>query len=85
MLELWGKAEYPFIAIIPRSTQDQIGSTWEGSIYRSNRTKLCAYAKRIEWCIGYRRRKLTRQHEIKSWTSLTAFLIELILLGKVWI
>ena len=34
---------------------------------------------------GYRRRKLTRRLEFKSWTRLIAFHIELISLGKVWI
>ena len=28
MLELWGNAEYPFIAIAPRSTLPRSGSTW---------------------------------------------------------
>ena len=32
-----GKAEYPFLAIVLRSTQDQSGSTWQGPIYGSNR------------------------------------------------
>ena len=38
ILELWG-AEYPFIAIAPRSTLDRNGSTWYGPIYVLNRTK----------------------------------------------
>ena len=37
------------------------------------------------WCNGYRRRKLTQQHEFKSWTRLISFHIALIPLGKVWI
>ena len=40
-----GNAEDPFIAIAPRSTLAQSGSTWSGPIYGSNRTKLCIYAK----------------------------------------
>ena len=28
MLELWGMQEYPFIAIVPRSTLAWSGSTW---------------------------------------------------------
>ena len=40
---------------------------------------------RYPWCNGYRRRKWTRRHEIKSWTRLIAFHIALILLGMVWI
>ena len=38
-------AEYPVIAIAPRSTLARSGSTWKGPIYGSNRTKLCTYAK----------------------------------------
>ena len=34
---------------------------------------------------GYRRRRWTRRHELKSWTRLIAFHIALIPLGKVWI
>ena len=34
-------AEYPFIAIAPRSTLTWRGSTWLGPKYGSNRTKLC--------------------------------------------
>ena len=41
--------------------------------------------RRCPWCNGYRRRKWTRRHEFKSWTSLIAFHIALIPLGKVWI
>ena len=37
------------------------------------------------WSNGYRRRMWTRRHEFKSWTSLIAFHIALIHLGKVWI
>ena len=37
------------------------------------------------WCYGYRRRIWTRRHEFKSWTSLIAFHIALIPLGKVGI
>ena len=37
------------------------------------------------WYNGYRRRKWTRWQEFKSWTRLIAFLIALILFGKVWI
>ena len=40
-----GNAEYPFIAIAPRSTLAQNGSTWQGSIYGSNRPKLHICAK----------------------------------------
>ena len=40
---------------------------------------------RCPWCSGYRCRKWTRQHEVKSWTRLIAFHIALIILGKVWI
>ena len=40
---------------------------------------------RCPWCNGYRRRKWTRWHEFKSWTTLIAFHIALIPLGKVWI
>ena len=41
--------------------------------------------ERCPWCNGYHRRKWTRRHEFKSWTRMTAFHIELIPLGKVWI
>ena len=34
-------------------------------------------------CNGYRRRKWTQRHELKSWTRLIAFHIPLIPLGKV--
>ena len=37
--------EHPFIAITPRSTLAWSGSTWEGPIYESNRTKQCNYTK----------------------------------------
>ena len=37
--------EYPFIAIVPRSTVAQSGSSWWGPIYGLNRTKLHTYAK----------------------------------------
>ena len=37
--------EYPFIAIIPRSTRARSDSTWLGPIYESNRTKLYNYAR----------------------------------------
>ena len=40
-----GNAEYPFISTAPRSTLARSGSTYEGPIYGSNRTKLCTYAK----------------------------------------
>ena len=40
---------------------------------------------RCPWCNGYRRRKWTRRHELKSSTRLIAFHIALIPLGKVWI
>ena len=40
-----GNMEYAFIAITPWSTLAQSGSTWEGPIYGSNRTKLHTYAK----------------------------------------
>ena len=38
---------------------------------------------RCPWCNGYRRRKWTRQYEVKTWTRLTAFHIALIPLAKV--
>ena len=41
--------------------------------------------RRCPWCNGYRCRKWTRRHELKSWTRLIAFHIALIPLGKVWI
>ena len=44
-----------------------------------------AHFRRCPWYNGYRRRKLTRRHEFKSWTRLIAFHIALIPLGKVWI
>ena len=37
--------EYPFIAIAPRSTVDQSGSSWLGPINGFNRTKQQNYAK----------------------------------------
>ena len=37
------------------------------------------------WCYGYRPRKWTQGPEFKSWTSLFAFSIALIPLGKAWI
>ena len=36
-----GNAQYPFIAITPKSTLAWSGSTWWGPICRSNRSKLC--------------------------------------------
>ena len=38
--QIWalGNAEYPFIAIAPRSTLAQSSSIWKGPIYGSNRT-----------------------------------------------
>ena len=45
----------------------------------------CSKKRRCLWCNGYRLRKWTRRHEFKSWTWLIAFLIALILFGKVWI
>ena len=45
MLEFWGKAEYPFIAIAPRSTLADNGSTWESPIYGLDKTTLCTYVK----------------------------------------
>ena len=39
---------------------------------------------RCPWSNGYRRRKWTRRHELKSSTRLIAFQIALIHLGKVW-
>ena len=45
----------------------------------------CTKNWRCPWCNGYRRRKWTRRHEFKSWTTLMAFHIALIPLGKVWI
>ena len=47
--------------------------------------KLLITNLRCSWCNGYRRRKGTRRHELKSWTTLIAFHIALIPLGKVWI
>ena len=35
-----GNAEYPFIAIAPRSTLAQSGSTWYNPLYGLNRTEL---------------------------------------------
>ena len=43
------------------------------------------YITWVSWWNGYRRRKWTRRHEFKSWTTLIAFHIALIPLGKVWI
>ena len=40
---------------------------------------------RCPLCNGYRRRKWTRQHEFKSWTTLITFHKALIPLGKEWI
>ena len=40
---------------------------------------------RCPWCSRYRRRKWTWRHEFKFWTTLIAFYIALIPLGKVWI
>ena len=37
--------EYSSISIAPMSTLARSGSTWEGPIYRSNRTKLCTHEK----------------------------------------
>ena len=37
--------EHLFIGITPKSTRTWSGSTWLGSIYGSNRTKLCTYLK----------------------------------------
>ena len=45
MLDLWGNAEHPIIAIAPRSTLTWSGSTWSGPIYELNRTKQDTYAK----------------------------------------
>ena len=33
-----GNSVYPFIAIVPRSTLAQIGSTWKGTIYELHKT-----------------------------------------------
>ena len=38
---------------------------------------------RCPWCNCYRRRKWTRRHEFKFWTTLTAFHIALIPMGEV--
>ena len=43
--EALGNAVYPFNAIAPRSNQARSGSTLQGSIFRSNRTKLRTSAK----------------------------------------
>ena len=40
-----GNALYLFNAIARRSTLARSGSTWEGPIYLSNKTKLCPYPK----------------------------------------
>ena len=40
-----GNVEYPLITITASSTLAQCGSTWEGPVYGSNRTKLYIYAK----------------------------------------
>ena len=55
ILKIWGRGssnagalentEYSFIAIALRSTLIQSGSTWQGPIYGSNRSKLRTYAK----------------------------------------
>ena len=41
----FGKAEYLFFAIAPRSTLARSGSTWWSPSDWSNRSKLCTYAK----------------------------------------
>ena len=46
------------------------------------RTFLHTTFRRCPWCNGYRRRKWTRRHEFKSWTTLTALHIALIPLGN---
>ena len=51
----------------------------------SQKKSVCQHALIWRWCNGYRRRKWTRRHEFKSWTTLIAFHIALIPLGKVWI
>ena len=43
-----GNAEYPFIAIAPRSTLAQSGSTWWGPFYGLNRTNSILMLKWIE-------------------------------------
>ena len=43
------------------------------------------FFRRCPRCNVYRRRKWTRNHEVKSWTRLIAFHKALIPLGKVWI
>ena len=55
------------------------------TIWCWNSFTIDAYIWRCPWCNGYRRRKWTRWHEIKSWTRLIAFHIALIPLRKVWI
>ena len=45
MLEVWGNAEYVFIAIDPRSILARSGSIWLGPLYGLNKTKPCTYAK----------------------------------------
>ena len=42
-------AEYPFIAITPRSTLARSGSTWQGLIFGLNRNKLYTVLNRIVW------------------------------------
>ena len=58
--------------------RDQIGYEWPSRLTRSYMD-----LARSPWCYGYRRRKWTRRHEFKSWTSLIAFYKALIPLGKV--
>ena len=48
LLELWS-AEHPFIAIDPRSTLVQNGSTWLGPIYGLNRTNCIFMLNWIVW------------------------------------
>ena len=60
------------------------GQNWV-NIIRRKVLAIYNFFSRCPWCNVYRRRKWTQQHEFNSWTSLIAFHIALILLGKVWI
>ena len=67
----------PYVGV-HRSTSEPTGIDMP-----SNTNQLILW--RCPWCSRYRRRKWTRRHEFKSWTTLIAFHIALIPLGKVWI
>ena len=58
---------------------------WKKTLNSNLKKKKKRKKRRCPWCNGYRRKKWTRRHEFKSWTSLIAFHIALIPLGKVWI